>query len=261
MPNQVFAGPGSWLDHDRLRLASRGREYQDRLTDSMRMRHTASGGAWGELDLFTRPSTSSRPVPAGGASQGPRDLRPRTSAAEYDPAKHGWYHPCGQAEMARLADQKQKNSWAWTMHKARDHNGYGEDGLVDARDIQITAVSGDTPDWFLGTRTLAGPLSTKKHPVRRCPFVQIDGKTVRVQAKTYAQGDGMGAIESLHDRNTPPTPVPIIRAPRYDDMESKATRCNLELGGCQGRPEVLPSCGHVSYDTVEPPRMRRMARR
>merc|ERR1719401_3386063 len=238
MPNAVMTCPGSWMAHDRQRLASRGREHQERNVETMRMRNTVAGGAWAEVVAHIRPSSSVQTLTAGGSTQGAKDVRPRTSAAEYDPAKHGWYHPHGQAEQVRLVDQKQKGSWAWMMHKARDHNGYGEDGLVDARDIRITAVSGDTPDWFLGTRTLPGPLSTKKHPVRRCPFVQIEGKTVRIQAKTYAQGDGLSAVETTHDRQTPPTPVPIIRAPRHDDLENVATRCNLELGGCQSREIV-----------------------
>ena len=87
--------------------------------------------------------------------------------------------------------------------QARDHIGYGPDGRVTRdpaisstisvvqssvadfhgffrtsgpippcwflsmqEDVQITAVSGENPDWFVGTRTPPGPLTTKKVPVR-----------------------------------------------------------------------------------------------
>jgi len=142
------------------------------------------------------------------------------------------------------------------MHKARDHNGYGLDGIVDRRDLQVTAVSEDAPGWMIGTRTLSGPLWTKKNPVRRCPFVHIDGKNLKIQARTYAQGPGLSCIEQMHDRSTPPTPARVIRAPRYDDMENKAERCNLELGGCQARAPWYPRSEHVCQETFVPPKLR-----
>lgn len=263
-PNGVLACPGSWLQHDRTFMASRGRDFRAAQTADMSLRSTLATGTWAEATAHLRPRTSSlKTLTAGGLTHGAKDLRPQTTAVEeYDESKHGWYHPLGQAEQLRLADQKQPGSWAWMMGKSRDHNGYGDDGLVDRRDVQITAVSGDTPDWMIGTRTLPGPFSTRKFPVRRCPFVEIDGKTVRVQAKSYTVGAGLSTTEHLHDRAAPPTPVPIIRAPRHDDWEHPGKKCNLEVGGgIQTRALALPRSQHVSYDTCEPPRMRQMDRR
>jgi len=227
----------------------------------MASRSSVAGGAWAEATAHLRPSTSSQALAAtvaGGATQGVKLMRPQTTG--YDVTKHGWYHPCGQAEYARLADQKQPGSWAWMMHKAKDHNGYGEDGLVDIRDIQPTAVSGEGPHWFVGTRTCPGPKATKKNPVMRCPYVQIEGREVKIQAKSYTLGDGMSAVEHLHDRATPPTPPRFIRAPRHDDDENRATRRNFEggLGGCQVRRIELPRTNHVTYDVWEPPPMRKL---
>mmetsp|Transcript_41785 Transcript_41785/g.120710 ORF Transcript_41785/g.120710 Transcript_41785/m.120710 type:complete len:307 (-) Transcript_41785:82-1002(-) len=263
MPNAVLSCPGGWLEHDRQRQAARSSEHQERQRETMRMRHTVGSGAWAEASTHLRSSSASSRLglPGGGATQGPKVMRPHSNSAEYDPAKHGWYHPAGQAELARLRDQRQPGSWASVMFKARDHGGYGDDGLVDYRDVQVTAVSGDAPAWFTGTRTLPGPRSTKAVPVRRCPFVQIEGKNVKVQARTYKMGDAMCTLETFHDRSAPPTPVPVIRAPRHDDMENKAKRCNLEFGGCQTRPVVLPSSNHVTHEAFQPPRMRSMARR
>jgi len=258
MPNDVLAGPGSWLEQDRARLNSSGREHRTMQKELMTMRSTVAGGAWADATAHLRPSSSSQVHTAGGTVQGAKHVRPQTSG--YDIAKHGWYHPCGQAELTRLADQKQRGSWAWMIHKAKDHNGYGEDGQVDVRDIQPTAISGDSPPWFTGTRTFPGPKATKKNPVMRCPYVQIEGKEVKIQAKTYSLGEGLSAIEHLHDRTTPPTPTTFIRAPRHDDYENKATRRNFEGAGagCNVRKIELPRSTHVTYDVFEPPPMRRM---
>lgn len=261
MPNDVLAGPGSWLEQDRARLGSRGREHAAMQTELMASRSSVAGGAWTDATAHLRPSTASQALAAGGTMHGAKQIhqmRPQTTG--YDIAKHGWYHPAGQAELSRLADQKQHGSWAWMMHKAKDHNGYGEDGLVDVRDTQPTAVSGETPHWFVGTRTFPGPKATKKNPVMRCPYMQIEGKEVKVRAKTYTLGEGMSAIEHLHDRTTPPTPPSYIRAARHDDYENKAIRENFFLrGGCNVRRFELPRTTHVTYDVFEPPPMRRMA--
>jgi len=259
MPNAVLTCPGGWLEYDRSLAAGFGREHRDQQSLALTMHHTVASGRWAEAMPHSHIGAPQRALAGGGGTQGACTIRPASSAANFDATKHSWHHPAGQAEVLRLADQKQPGSWAKMMHKARDHNGYGDDGIVDARDVQITAVSGDAPDWFNGTRTLPGPRGTKKHPVRRCPFVQIEGKTVKVRARTYSLGDGLSTVERYHERPSPPTPAPGLRARRHDDGENKAKRCNLELGGCQTRPDPLPASGHVSYDSFQPPRMRGMA--
>jgi len=142
-----------------------------------------------------------------------------------------------------------KGSWVWTMQKARDHIGYGPDGRVTQEDIQITAVSGDNPDWFIGNRTVPGPLTTKKVPVRRCPESKIEGDIMKVRAKTYAQGEGLSTIETLHETSRPPTApkaVPLIPPARAAEI-NKATWNNLIHGGCETR--VFPASAHVTYET------------
>merc|ERR1740138_669124 len=85
----------------------------------------------------------------------------------YNHERHGWHDPRGQSETMRLKHPPNEGSWAWHMRKARDHVGYGDDGVVNWGDVQVTAVSGDGPDWFVGTRTVPGPFNTKYVPVRR----------------------------------------------------------------------------------------------
>lgn len=208
-----------------------------------------AGASWPDASATCRPSTSVAPMPVGGRTHGALHLRPSTTGVPgFDSTKHGWYSPQGMAEEFRLAEPAETGSWAWSMRKAQDHIGYGESGHVDINNVQITAVSGDTPEWYLGTRTLAGPLGTRKLPVRRCPHVEIDGKQVRVRAKTFTQGDSLNTIEQLHERHSPPTPVLKSKPVSYFYKENPCTRSNLKAGGCQVQPIFRPKGMFKTYE-------------
>ncbi|CAK9017465.1 Peptidyl-prolyl cis-trans isomerase B (PPIase B) (Rotamase B) [Durusdinium trenchii] len=78
----------------------------------------------------------------------------------------------------------------WLLQKAKNHTGYGGwDGRVNPSEVQSSAVSGDTPDWFIGPRTFEGPFHCKSVPVRRCPDVKClpTGELVYT-TKTFHQG-------------------------------------------------------------------------
>jgi len=256
MPGQVMTSGGTWLDHERGRIASRGREFRSRQASTIAADESVTGSAWAEITAHLRPSSSSSQASAAGGGGGGRlggtaVIRPQSSA-EYDMSKHGWYHPYGQAEQLKLREQSQPGSWGWTMLKARDHIGYGVDGIVDHRDSQVTAITRDAPDWFVGTRRVAGPLHTKSVPVERCPMVEVEGKEVKVRAKTYARGDGLCTLETLHDRSTPPTPVPTIRIPRHHDQTPTGKKTAFVNRISQFRDPGLPINTHVTYDGASP---------
>lgn len=251
-PNCIMTCPGGSADLDvKLRDAS-GRRYHEELRNSLTLNASMAGTA------TFRPGTSgeARPgssfAPGGGRSQGNAGIRPSsTGAIGYDPSKHSWCHPLGQAEYARLAGLTSKpslepQSWAWTMFKARDHNGYGDDGMVTWGDVQNTCVSADAPSWLVGTRSVPGPLSTKKFPVRRCPLLSIDttGK-LRVRAKTYQQGPTLNTIETLHDSETPaPRKTEARKKPLLDAGELPARHCHFEPGlVCQTKYPDYPTRG------------------
>merc|ERR1712039_1163306 len=192
--------------------------------------------------------------PAGGRTQGARHLRPSSSASSirYDSTKHHWYHPNGLAETQRLVEPSDHASWAWTMRKARDHVGYGDDGVVNWGDVQTTAVSADMPDWLVGPRTLPGPRGTRKCPVRRCPVVNIDGKQMRTRAKTYKQGPHLETIETLHEGPQPRSsarPVPKKNPLTY---ENRAVVCHIDHGGCQVKPDPTSPSAFITYDMFDP---------
>jgi hypothetical protein len=46
-------------------------------------------------------------------------------------------------------------------------------------------------------RTVDGPFNCKAVPVRRCPNNFIEGKTLRVRARSYEQGDCLDIIDRL----------------------------------------------------------------
>jgi hypothetical protein len=151
-------------------------------------------------------------------------------------------------EQTRLNDPSAGMSHAWQMRKARNHIGYGDDGMVNWGDIQTTAVSGDGPDWFVGSRTVPGPFTTKTVPVRRHPFVHIDGKQMRIRGKVFEQGEHLDCIETLHETNKVPMKPerPPMKVMHPD--ANKAKYCHLMSGGCQTKPNPFPPSRHVSCE-------------
>lgn len=255
-PNMAFTLPSGWAEDIRQGNLGRSREYKDRQRNTAALSHSMTAGAWGNLSATLRPGTCA-PMgpPGGGHTQGALNLRPATTD-RYDISKHSWHHPLGQAESIRLCKPEQPGSHAWKMRKARDHIGYGDDGIVDRGDIQITAVSGDGPDWLVGTRTLPGPFGTKKYPVRRCPRKDIEGNEVKIRGKTYQQGPGLSTLETLHDTPKPRTPQVEPRAElpaKVATQLNKARFNNFAHGGVQTRGlyhnNVFAPSDHVTYET------------
>jgi hypothetical protein len=132
------------------------------------------------------------------------------------------------------------------MRKARDHIGYGDDGMVNWGDIQTTAVSGDGPDWFVGSRTVPGPFTTKTVPVRRHPYVNIEGKDMLIRGKTFETGPYLDCIEKLHDYNRVPEPHKMTRpAMKVISDKNKAKYCSLIQGGVQTKANPMPMSNHI----------------
>lgn len=247
MPGRALTCPEGWLAEDLRRAGHHSSQHQD--TQRQISAHSASlhDGSWSDLQGTLRPSTTAfERCPGGGRTQGARSMRPMSQGAasnyvsEYNPEKHGWHDPRGQMETMRLREDPQGRSWSWTMRKARDHLGYGESGSITWGDVQTTAVSGDGPDWFVGTKTVPGPFSTKTVPVRRSPWVQIEGQTMRARGKTYTQGENLDIHETVHETNK----VPVKSRSKAPDGPmatfNKAKYCSLMHGGCRTKPDPMP---------------------
>lgn len=114
----------------------------------------------------------------------------------------------------------------WILQKSKNHCGYGVDGRVNPGEVQSTAVSGDTPDWFIGPRTFEGPFHCKSVPVRRCPDVNFrkDGQLIYTK-KTYHQGHFLDISEVHRSADKHGRPV----------GEPK----RITLAGCAPPPQLL----------------------
>mmetsp|Transcript_67864 Transcript_67864/g.106006 ORF Transcript_67864/g.106006 Transcript_67864/m.106006 type:complete len:300 (-) Transcript_67864:13-912(-) len=249
MPGMALTCPIGWLADDVRRNKEMSRQHQETLRDTSRLSASLHGGSWSGLESSLRPSTVAvERIAGGGRTQGARSMRPHSVGAlgAYDPEKHGWHDPRGQMEQTRLTNPAAGMSWAWNMRKARNHIGYGDDGVVNWGDIQTGAVSGDGPDWFVGTRTVPGPFNTKSVPVRRHPFVHIDGKQMRARGKTFQQGNHLDCIETLHETNKVPMKPERPAMKVMDD--NKARYCSLMHGGCQTKHNPFPSSGHITSE-------------
>lgn len=247
MPGKALTCPTGWLAQNLRRTASIQDLHQGTLRETSR--HTASlhNGTWSGLETSLRPSTVAvERIAGGGRTQGARSMRPSTEGGlgNYDPQLHGWHDPRGQAETMRLNDPPAARSHAWTMRKARDHIGYGDDGMVNWGDIQTTAVSGDGPTWFVGARTVPGPFTTKTVPVKRCPFVHIEGQQMRTRGKTYEHGPNLSTVETLHPTNDVPA-KPKRKVAEDMWMFNRAKYCSLKHGGCQTKDNPYPLSNHV----------------
>lgn len=282
----ILTCPGGWLDETQRREVSLSSGHKERMRSTMTNWDSMARSDFAGT-IAPRPSTVHISAPGalsasgGGLTQGARQVRPVTSAftatgdrpasssrynggagfrycdsaKAYNHEKHGWHDPRGQAEAERLARPSEVGSWAWTMRKARDHVGYGDDGVVNWGDIQSSAVSGDVPDWFIGPRTQPGPMNTKYVPVRRCPVVKIQGKEMTIRAKSYEQGPCLDTLETLHPGPQPATPARKERAKSLATMmerEHEAKRCNFHSGGgMQVRERPFPTSGHRTYESYD----------
>lgn len=250
MPGQALTCPNGWLAEKLERRKEQSRQRQETLRATSAHSFSLHEGSWSELHHTLRPSTTAcERVPGGGRTQGARSMRPMTEGAithdHYDPAKHGWHDPRGQLEQTRLSEPGNPRSHAWVTRKSRDHLGYGQGGSVGHGDVQGTAVSGDGPEWFVGTKTVPGPFSTKTVPVRRCPFVHIEGQTMRARGREYHQGDNMDIAETMHETNKIPE-RPRMKE-KKDPMRkfNSAKYCSLIHGGCQTKLNPMPLSRHV----------------
>ncbi|CAE8595551.1 unnamed protein product [Polarella glacialis] len=148
--------------------------------------------------------TLARSGSGSAASQASRDHGRRlpsltSSASGFDAAKHSWQTPQGQAyQREHLLNEHSPQSYAWILQKSKNHTGYGVDGRVNPGEVQGTAVSGDSPNWFCGPRTFEGPFSTKTVPVRRCPDVEVNpnGKLTYI-GKEFIRGPNL-SISEIH---------------------------------------------------------------
>lgn len=256
--------PGGWLHDVQQREATMRASHKDRMRETSAMWDSMGRGEMGKTAMRrTAPTAPVISVPGGGRTQGARpDLRPSQSDSyvasgdrpassaryqgapgfrycadtkAYNNARHGWHDPRGLAEQERLKDPTSEGSWPWMMRKARDHVGYGDDGIVSSWDVQKAAVSGDSPAWFIGNRTIPGPRNTKSVPVRRCPVTSIEDNKMTVRAKTYELGGMLETIETVHPGATPVPPRTAAREPTLKDRmhrENPARMSNLYGGAC-----------------------------
>jgi len=201
-----------------------------------------------------------------GRSRGGLDLAPPTG---YHPSVHGWHLPQGTAQSHHLATDKRlqdgaaiPDTWTWTIQKARDHIGAGNKGVLGRGDICSTMVSGDTPDWFVGLRTVDGPFSCKAVPVQRCPKHYIEGQKLCVRAQTYKQGDSLNITNHLEETSRLPSPFvsrdgkePHWRKDfRGYQVNGRAASKPSDLvgGSCQIRAGPSLSCKMITRERFDP---------
>lgn len=168
-------------------------------------------------------------------------------------SSYGWHDPRGQAEQAWLADSNAPGSWGWMIHKAHDHTGYGGRCVKRGLDTQVTAISGDTPDWMVGVRTVPGPFDVRSKPVRRCPNVQIKDGKMHIQAKTYLQGPHLNIVELPVGQQLAPA-VAVTKKTRFAAMEDSQPwrRNHMESNGVQTKAVTLPRSAHRTYEAFDP---------
>mmetsp|Transcript_11057 Transcript_11057/g.25312 ORF Transcript_11057/g.25312 Transcript_11057/m.25312 type:complete len:338 (+) Transcript_11057:55-1068(+) len=265
-PGVVLASPGCALFEEQCSRAEARLHHTRSVKEVAKRTHDMTTGSVMTLTAPRASSSGVKPegLSASAAMNGTLDLS-SLSAAEvaqafhgYDSRKHGWHVPSGHAEQTRLLDPGEQGSWAWTMRKARDHIGYGDiaNPNVNRSDFQGTAISGDAPDWFIGTRTLDAPFSTKTVPARRCPRVTIEGKEMKVRAKTFKQGEGLSTTVTIHDSSRPPTPTKredprpkwMIAADVQRLETPRPKRSHLEGSGGRVRSERLPVSNFATKD-------------
>jgi hypothetical protein len=188
----------------------------------------------------------------------------------YRPSVHGWHLPEGTTQSNFLATDMRLHdgaaipgTWTWNIHKARNHIGAGNKGVIGKGDVCGTMVSGDTPGWFVGLRTVQGPFNCKAVPVWRCPRNYIEGQNLCVRAQRYEQGDHLDITAHLEETSRMPTPV-ISRGGGNEPHWRKDFKgyqrngraaekpSDLVGGGCQIRAGPQISCKVITRERFDP---------
>jgi len=138
------------------------------------------------------------------------DHIPSPDNPKYNPSHHQWYHAVTRQRSSPIVGP----SPAEVTRKARDHIGYGS-GTISYGDIQGTAISDETPSWFVGIRMVPGP-----GDVPRCPKVDVFDGRLQVNYRRYEKGPNLSTIETDNFiSQSGQTPKKSFRTPRFDNWK------------------------------------------
>eukprot|EP00397_Hematodinium_sp_SG-2012_P033296 GEMP01035557.1.p1 GENE.GEMP01035557.1~~GEMP01035557.1.p1 ORF type:complete len:353 (+),score=46.06 GEMP01035557.1:68-1060(+) len=157
------------------------------------------------------------------------------------------------------------------IRQSKNHVGY-VNGQIRYGDQQESAISTETPSWFVGVRMNPGP-----YGVPRFPKVRIQGRDLVVQKRLFSKGDNLSIIET-HETGSSRSPDAAKKSfdpPRFDDWneykrnvdggfrcvhgllmcdrspcENKKLigRSYMIAGGCVAKHPYFPRSDYVSLD-------------
>jgi hypothetical protein len=239
----VLVGPKGWLTDNRRIHAVKSRQERHRLVDVARGNVSLTQESFFEPQQLTAGQRNDV-LPGGGMNQGCKILSPED--ATFDFTKHGWYHPKARSkqEYLREADGPDANnrSWGWDIRKSRDHIGYG-DGTIGYGDVQESAISSNTPDWFVGVRMCDGPYGVPRFPA--CDI--IDGKLV-MNGRQFKRGANLSIVENVGEADEgsrASTPCFNDWKGTYHNHFYKDRRCVHKHLFC----DMHPCASHLALDT------------
>jgi hypothetical protein len=168
------------------------------------------------------------------------------SAAGFNSKIHNWYHPMAKAHNDSLALSQGPRSWSADIAKSHDHIGYGETGrcAIGTGEVQITAISGEFPEWGHGPRTVPGPYGTqglKGDRVGRFQRPVIRNGTMKTLVPNYKRGPNLSIVETFWDPDClqkSPTRSPDGKSPDAKSCRSSAstaTSSNRSAGSVRSK--------------------------
>lgn len=239
----VLTGPKGWLTDNRRIHAVKSGQERKRLVDVRRGNASASQEGFFAVERISAGQRNDV-FPAGGLSQGVKILPPED--ATFDATKHGWYHPRARSKQDYLREAEgpdpRNRSWAWDIRKSKDHIGYG-DGTIGYGDVQESAISGNTPDWFVGVRMCDGPYGVPRFPA--CDI--IDGKLV-MNGRQFKRSDNLSIVETIGEADD----VSRASTPCFNDWKGTYQKHFHNNSRCLHRSlfcDMHPCSSHLALDT------------
>jgi hypothetical protein len=239
----VLFGPKGWLTDNRRIHAVKSHQERHRLVNVARGNASLYNEGFFEPERLSAGQRTDV-YPGGGMSHGCKILSPED--ATFDSTKHGWYHPKARSKQDQLRESQgpdpMNRSWGWDIRKSRDHIGYG-DGTIGYGDVQESANSANTPDWFVGVRMCDGPYGIPRFPA--CDI--IDGKLV-MNGRQFKRGANLSIVETVGEGDD----VSRASTPCFNDWKGTYEKHKYNDRRCLHRSlfcDRHPCSSHLSLDT------------
>jgi len=152
----------------------------------------------------------------------------------------------------RKLPNREKEYWAQTIKKSKDHIGYGN-GMIGYGDVQSTSLAEDCPSWMFGMRMMPGVVGSG---FPRWQYCMVEDGQLVTKPRYFQRGANLGTIETIGGKKPPRydrtvldyrQALAVSTKPKINHFDDKS-KSSLIGGGCVCEKPYLPNSGHQTKD-------------